>query len=255
MNTFIENAFWIILGLLIISLFVLQFSGSRQNKGVFGESKVRAKLGNIWNEEYYTINDALLPYKNGTCQIDHMIISVHGIVVIETKTYSGWIYGSENAEYWTQSIYGSKTKFRNPIKQNWSHILALKDILCDYQEAKYYPIVVFVGSAELKSIHANVPVVYDNELVQEIRKYESKYSLSIEQVRSIEKKLNEINLKDRSERIKHEENIKKEIENKGISICLGICPKCGGKLILRNGKYGEFYGCERFPDCRFRKSI
>lgn len=29
------------------------------------------------------------------------------------------------------------------------------------------------------------------------------------------------------------------------------CPECGGSLILRNGKYGQFYGCENFPKCRF----
>jgi very-short-patch-repair endonuclease len=25
---------------------------------------------------------------------------------------------------------------------------------------------------------------------------------------------------------------------------------CGGKWVLRKGKYGEFYGCSKFPDCR-----
>lgn len=28
-----------------------------------------------------------------------------------------------------------------------------------------------------------------------------------------------------------------------------ICPKCGGKMVLRNGKYGEFYGCSNYPKC------
>ncbi|NLH92558.1 MAG: hypothetical protein GX481_08950 [Atopobium sp.] len=34
-----------------------------------------------------------------------------------------------------------------------------------------------------------------------------------------------------------------------------ICPKCGGKLILRNGKFGTFYGCENYPKCKFTISI
>ena len=29
-----------------------------------------------------------------------------------------------------------------------------------------------------------------------------------------------------------------------------ICPKCGSSMILRNGRYGKFYGCSRFPYCR-----
>lgn len=39
-----------------------------------------------------------------------------------------------------------------------------------------------------------------------------------------------------------------------------ICPRCGGKLVLRIAKKGEnagkqFYGCERFPKCRYIENI
>lgn len=33
------------------------------------------------------------------------------------------------------------------------------------------------------------------------------------------------------------------------------CPKCGSKLVLRNGPRGQFYGCSSFPKCRHVKSI
>lgn len=33
-----------------------------------------------------------------------------------------------------------------------------------------------------------------------------------------------------------------------------ICPRCGGKLILRKGEYGEFYGCSKYPNCKFTKN-
>ena len=30
-----------------------------------------------------------------------------------------------------------------------------------------------------------------------------------------------------------------------------VCPTCGqGSLVRRAGRYGEFYGCTRFPACR-----
>lgn len=29
------------------------------------------------------------------------------------------------------------------------------------------------------------------------------------------------------------------------------CPWCRGVLVHRNGKYGGFYGCSRFPECKF----
>jgi len=28
------------------------------------------------------------------------------------------------------------------------------------------------------------------------------------------------------------------------------CPQCGGPMQLRSGKFGEFWGCLRYPDCR-----
>ena len=34
-----------------------------------------------------------------------------------------------------------------------------------------------------------------------------------------------------------------------------ICPKCGSKLQIKNGKYGKFIGCTNFPYCRYTKSI
>ena len=29
------------------------------------------------------------------------------------------------------------------------------------------------------------------------------------------------------------------------------CPRCGAKLVRRHGRYGDFYGCSNFPDCRY----
>lgn len=34
-----------------------------------------------------------------------------------------------------------------------------------------------------------------------------------------------------------------------------ICPKCGSSLKIRRGIYGEFYGCESFPECRYTENI
>ena len=46
------------------------------------------------------------------------------------------------------------------------------------------------------------------------------------------------------ERLQHEEDVE---ENP-------ICPDCGGKLKLRIGKYGWFWGCSNYPSCRFTKN-
>ncbi len=49
------------------------------------------------------------------------------------------------------------------------------------------------------------------------------------------------------------EKAKEKINQKIASIKTdgGICPKCGGKLIMRDGKYGRFIGCTNFPKCKY----
>lgn len=32
------------------------------------------------------------------------------------------------------------------------------------------------------------------------------------------------------------------------------CPQCGGDLIKREGKFGQFYGCSNYPKCRYTKN-
>ena len=33
-----------------------------------------------------------------------------------------------------------------------------------------------------------------------------------------------------------------------------ICPRCGGFLKKRNGKFGAFWGCEGYPECRYTEN-
>ncbi len=34
-----------------------------------------------------------------------------------------------------------------------------------------------------------------------------------------------------------------------------LCPKCGGELCRRSGKFGAFYGCGNYPTCRYTRKI
>ena len=38
-------------------------------------------------------------------------------------------------------------------------------------------------------------------------------------------------------------------------LVLEICPKCGSEMKKRNGKFGEFWGCGNYPECRHTKKI
>jgi ssDNA-binding Zn-finger/Zn-ribbon topoisomerase 1 len=42
---------------------------------------------------------------------------------------------------------------------------------------------------------------------------------------------------------------------KSLEKSYGICPNCGGKLVMRKGKYGKFLGCNKYPRCKYTQNI
>ena len=235
---------------ILIIVIVLKINSSKI-KGSIGEAKVNTRL-NFIGKEYIVLKDILIKSSNGyTSQIDELVLSEYGLFVIETKNYKGWIFGNEKAENWTQVIYKEKHTFRNPIKQNWSHIYALKSLLSDYLNIKYHPIVVFSGNATLKSIESSIPVIYSNKLNSTIRKLSFEKCLSIDELNKIQTILESSELKERNARKEHIKNIKQNVREKKIKMANLICPRCNGELKLRNGRNGKFYGCSNYPRCRF----
>ena len=235
---------------ILIIVIVLKINSSKI-KGSIGEAKVNTRL-NFIGKEYIVLKDILIKSSNGyTSQIDELVLSEYGLFVIETKNYKGWIFGNEKAENWTQVIYKEKHTFRNPIKQNWSHIYALKSLLSDYPNIKYHPIVVFSGNATLKSIESSIPVIYSNKLNSTIRKLSFEKCLSIDELNKIQTILESSELKERNARKEHIKNIKQNVRVKKTKMANLICPRCNGELKLRNGRNGKFYGCSNYPRCRF----
>jgi len=71
--------------------------------------------------------------------------------VIETKHYSGWLFGDKNARAWTQVIYKSKKNFQNPLRQNYLHLKTIEKLLEFLPKDAIHSAVVFIGSAEFKT--------------------------------------------------------------------------------------------------------
>ena len=122
---------------------------SPERIGQSGEVEVAEILSELPESNYRVLNDVLIKVGNISIQIDHIVVSIYGIFVIETKNYKGWIIGKETSYEWTQCIYNFKNKFYNPIRQNYTHISVLKNIL-NLSDHFFIPIVVFTDRAELK---------------------------------------------------------------------------------------------------------
>ena len=85
--------------------------------------------------------------------------------MVETKNFDGWIRGKAGDDRWTQTFAnGERHMFRNPLRQNDWHARVLADV-CTARGIDHFPIhsvVVFVGSAELKTaLPGNVRVGSD----------------------------------------------------------------------------------------------
>jgi hypothetical protein len=243
------------MGVLVIIFFMLVAILLRiydpKIKGVFGEKRVSKQLNKLSPKQYKVFNDVLIRTDKGTSQIDHVVVSLYGVFVIETKNYSGWIHGNERSDYWTQTIYRQKTKFRNPIKQNWGHVYALKELLSDYKDVPFYPIVVFAGSAKLKNVDAQTPVIYDYLLYETIKRFNIPV-LEASDVEKISSLIKTASIEDKQVRKQHVKQIRTDVKERQKKERSLICPKCNGRLVKRNGQYGEFYGCSNYPTCRYK---
>ena len=217
------------------------------SKGEYGEYAVTSVLEKL-PEEYCIFNDVYLENKGYSSQIDHVVISRYGVFVIETKNYSGDVYGSERAEYWTQYLNGDGYEFRNPILQNRSHELAIKNTL-HIAPASIIPIVVFLSGANL---HCNTTsaVLYTIQLREYILNHQT-IAFTPDGVERLAQKLSEAIVTDPNRRINHVRNIRQNIAKRELQVANHICPRCGGKLVERQGENGVFLGCSNYPHCRF----
>lgn len=239
--------------ILLISIILLEYAlpvMERRNSGRSGEAGVARRLRRLPRNDYIVINDLFLYKDKWTSQIDHVVIGKAGLFVIETKTMKGWIHGNENSQYWYQTIYKHKNRIFNPILQNGSHIKALKAVLREFPQIQYFPIVVFSGQAVLKNVTSELPVLYPHQLIRNIKSHQEKV-LSAPERNAIATTLRSLNTTDRKAFRLHKERIfKKKREHRKL-LKQGLCPRCQHELVLKRGRYGRFYGCSNFPNCRF----
>jgi hypothetical protein len=120
-------------------------------KGKLGEWQVKSVLRrSLPPDEYTLLHNVTIPSREGTTQIDHVVVSRFGIFVIETKNLSGWIFGSDRDSHWTQTFRRSKPRFQNPLRQNYAHVRALESLL-GLPASVFHSVVVFTGTAEFKT--------------------------------------------------------------------------------------------------------
>jgi hypothetical protein len=126
------------------------------NKGQYAEYLIYQSLRHLEDTGAKFLFNLLIPKKNGgTTEIDVLLICSKGLFVLESKNYSGWIFGNETHQNWTQTLpigrgQSHKERFYNPIMQNAAHVKHLKNLIG--QNVPVWSIIVFSDRCTLKNI-------------------------------------------------------------------------------------------------------
>jgi len=243
----VASSLWFVIPFIIFGALVK----SAWFKGVAGEFivNISAKLF-LDSDKYHLIKNVTLPTEDGSTQIDHIIVSVYGVFVVETKNMKGWIFGSQNQKTWTQKIYRHSSRFQNPLHQNYKHVKTLASLL-NLQDEKLFSVVVFVGDSTFKTPMPE-NVTYGRGYIRFI-KSKTAVLLTEDDVDVIAEKIATGRLiasfKTNREHAKHVQKIVEDKKN------IPLCPTCGSEMVKRAvgkgvNKGNIFWGCSTFPRCR-----
>lgn len=268
----------------------------RFDLGHFGEYLTYRELRTVEKSGAKFLFNCYLPKENGeTTEVDLLLISKSGIYVFESKNYSGWIFGRENAKFWTQTLPAGRGKkahkeqFLNPIFQNKLHLDVLRKILGDH--IPLHSVIVFSERCVFKDLTISddtAVVIHRSDVGEAILKIHERFqdTLRQEDVERIYQMLYAHTQVTEDVRQTHISNIqtKLEMEKKESISRLGKeqdqhppvttlsegskssaasdlhCPRCGGILILHTATRGKqmgkkFYGCSNFPKCRYTQNV
>ena len=174
-------------------------------------------------------------------------------------------FANSSHDYWTQTLpYGwqgdsTKNRFYNPIKQNQNHIKCIRQKLGRYRTVPMHNIVVFSDYCEFKKIENDSPawIIKAEDLYKIIWQIdqETESRLTEDDIEWIYSKLTNDEVLGDSVVEEHVHNVNKIKQQKvREQYSTGTtCPRCGSPLVLRSGQYGRFYGCMRYPNCKYTR--
>ncbi|EIU3494365.1 NERD domain-containing protein [Pseudomonas aeruginosa] len=246
---------WGTLGWLVPLALLIGLLKSPWAKGYVGELLVR--LFAHWQLDkliYRRLHNVTLNTPDGTTQIDHVFLSPYGIFVLETKSMSGWIFGSEKQAQWTQKIYKRTYKFQNPLRQNYKHLKALEASL-NIAPDHLHSVITFVGGSTFKT---EVPACVTQGIgfIRYIKSFQQPVFSETE----VDAMLKALQTGRRAPSFAtHREHVQ-NLKRRSDPTAERQCPKCGSTLVIRTVKSGpkagqQFWGCLGYPRCRMMQSL
>jgi len=246
---------WWLYALPVVFAFLLGLLALPAVKGYLGELLVRASARILLDREtYIPLHNVTLRTRDGTTQIDHVIVSPYGVFVIETKNMRGWIFGGEKQSQWTQKIFRKTFRFQNPLRQNYKHVRAVEEALRIPAETAH-SVVVFVGGATFKTpMPENVTrgVGYARYIKSFRELVFSEFD-----VRAFVSLLESGRLAPSAQT--HRDHVA-HLQKRADPTADRICPACGSTMVVRTVRRGDragqrFWGCSGYPKCRVTQEV
>lgn len=79
---------------------------------------------------YETLSNLIIPNADGgEIQIDHLVLTAEGLLVIDVKDVSGIVFGSDKMQYWTVISSDRRFTFTNPQPTLLDRIAAVRQIV------------------------------------------------------------------------------------------------------------------------------
>lgn len=152
LDSYLRLLLWLALGACVAVLLVPELP---RLKDRFGEWLVYRRLKLALPASHYTVLRDVTLRRGAAGGVEairtgHVVVSPYGVFVLETNHRSGWIFGAERDEVWTRIHYRARRNFPNPVRQNQARIRALQELL-ELDAAMFHPLVVFTGSAEIRT--------------------------------------------------------------------------------------------------------
>ena len=220
-------------------------------KGWIGEKMAAFSMWFWLNAKiYHRFHNVILASSNGTAQLDHIIVSAYGVFIVETKNKTGWIFGSEKQARWTQVIYGHKYSFQNPLRQTYRQKKVLAACL-KIREEVIRPVVFFIGDSHFKTpMPANV-------IGGGLSIYIQSFKAPVLSPSEVDRIIRELSTYVSESKLKARDHLRSLRERHAST---QLCPSCGAQLVQRTAKKGphagsQFWGCKRYPQCKFSKDV
>jgi hypothetical protein len=133
--------------------------------GRIGQFRIRSALDKRSKD---ALHDFILPGAyGGLAKIDHAILTAGGILCIQTKHFSGIVFGGEDEAQWTNVDGVNRRRFLNPLIQNEGRTRAIQKVVPDVPVEN---LVVFTGSVEFTTAPPK-NVIHVRELESYIAKH------------------------------------------------------------------------------------